>query len=350
MNYSVMTEREVEIELSTSASEGLKSFTAHDRLLDSGRNEPEKTYAKSSARVVLTQLTNLYTVAFFVMGIVTAMCDFTEGMWSWVIFFAVAVINMVSGFLRDNRDRKIASEFDEKRTEECKIIRDGKEMTTAPTLLVKGDIVVLKTGDFVPADLRVLCCDKLKADESIFVDRGVPREKQSERAEDGTDMTDSPNILYSGTIVADGEATAAVIATGKDTLLAKMQKAKSEKINMHDKFARSAKSEKALICAALLAATFVMCFVSVTSRTISNAMAMACTVALCLIPAPVSLVRRIAIGLYDKRMRNSSVQLPDEDFIYQMGMTQYVLFDKGGVVTNGEMELEDRAVSGRDKL
>ncbi|MBQ7875737.1 MAG: hypothetical protein IJ316_00455, partial [Clostridia bacterium] len=108
MNYSVMTEREVEIELSTSVSEGLKSFTAHDRLIDNGRNVPEKSYAKSSTAVVLSQITNLYTIAFFVMGIITALCDFTGSIWAWVIFFAVAVINMVSGFLRDNRDRKIA--------------------------------------------------------------------------------------------------------------------------------------------------------------------------------------------------------------------------------------------------
>ena len=59
MNYSVMTEREVEIELSTSVSEGLKSFTAHDRLIDNGRNVPEKSYAKIFSNLYVSGITSL---------------------------------------------------------------------------------------------------------------------------------------------------------------------------------------------------------------------------------------------------------------------------------------------------
>ncbi len=350
MNYSVMTEREVEIELSTSVSEGLKSFTAHDRLIDNGRNVPEKSYAKSSTAVVLSQITNLYTIAFFVMGIITALCDFTGSIWAWVIFFAVAVINMVSGFLRDNRERKIAVHFDSQRAEECKIIRDGKEMMTDPMLLVKGDIVVLSEGDFVPADLRVLKCENLKADESIFVGRNIPVDKQSERVEDDIDSANSPNMLYCGSVIKQGWAFAAVVGIGKDTTLARTRESKSKKLDMHDKFAKSAKSEKLLLCLALVMAMVVVCFVSITHKTPMAAMLKACTVALCLIPAPVCLVRMLAIRYCNKRIVKSSVELPDDDFAYQIGMTEYILFDKGGVITNGDMELEERVVSGRDKL
>ncbi len=350
MNYSVMTEREVEIELSTSVSEGLKSFTAHDRLIDNGRNVPEKSYAKSSTAVVLSQITNLYTIAFFAMGIITALCDFTKSIWAWVIFFAVAALNMVSGFLRDNQDRKIAVKFDSQRAEECKIIRDGKEMMTDPMLLVKGDIVVLSEGDFVPADLRILRCESLKADESIFVGRNIPIDKQSERVEDDVDASNSPNMLYCGSVIKQGWAFAAVTAVGKDTTLARTRESKSKKLDMHDKFAKSAKSEKLLICLALIMATFVMLFVSITEKNAMTAMLKACTVALCLIPAPVCLVRMLAIRYSNKRIVKEEASLPDDDFAYQIGMTEYVLFDKGGVITNGSMELEERVVSGRDKL
>lgn len=350
MNYSVMTEREVEIELSTSASEGLESFTAHDRLIDNGRNLPEKNYAKSSARVVLTQITNLYTIAFFVMGIITAMCDFSEGIWAWVIFFAVAVINMVSGFLRDNRERKIAVDFDRKRSQDCMVIRDGKEALIDPTLLVKGDIVVLGEGDFVPADIRILKCENLKADESIFVGRNLPVEKQGERAKDDVDVSMAPNMLYCGTSVVNGNCVGAVTAVGKDTTIAKIRSEKSGKLDMHDKFAKSAKSEKLLLLAALICAAVVLCFVAINEKSTAQGLLKACTVALCLIPAPVCLVRMIAIRLYNREIENLSVVLPDDDFSYQIGNVHYLVFDKGGVVTNGEMELEDRVVSGRDKI
>ena len=188
MNYSTMTRRETEIELSTSGSEGLTSFAAHDRLIDNGRNIVGKTYAKSTANILLAQFKNLYTVAYFAMGIITALLDFKGGLWAWVIFFAVAAINMVSGFLRDNKERLAAVDFDHLMTDEVKVIRDGKQCLTDPTLLVKGDVVVLEEGDFVPADLRILSCEHLKVDESIFVGNRVPKSKQCERMEEEVDF------------------------------------------------------------------------------------------------------------------------------------------------------------------
>lgn len=349
MNYSIMTERETEIELSTSVSEGLTSFTAHDRLIDNGRNLPEKTYAKSVVSVALSQFTNLYTVAFIVMGIITLLCDFKGSTWAWVIFFAVAVINMVSGFLRDNQNRKIAMDFDLRRSEDVKIIRDGKEVMSDPTLIVKGDIVVLNEGDFVPCDIRILKCEALKADESIFKGRFVPVDKKSERVWDDVDYADSPNMLYCGSVIAQGWALGAVTATGKDTTLAKTIESKSRKMDMHDKFAKSAASEKMLVLAALIAAMIVVCFVAVTEKSTAAALLKACTVALCLLPAPVCLVRMLGAKYFEKKMEKADVALGNNS-VYNTGMTEYLLFDKGGILTNGDMVLEDRVFAGRDKM
>lgn len=346
MNYSIMTEREVEIELSTSASEGLTSFTAHDRLIDNGRNTPEKAYAKSALSVFAAQFKNLYTSAFLIIGIITALCDFKGSMAAWMIFFAVAVLNMVSGFLRDNGERKAAKDFDMRRAENVNVIRDGKVSSIDPTLIVKGDVVVLKTGDFVPADIRVLRCDNLKADEAIFKGRNVPRDKKSERVEENGDSTACENILYCGSSIASGSGLGAVIATGKDTVIAKINLRKAKKLDMHDKFGKNAKSEKLLVLAAIVFAIVAMTVSAVKTKSFNTAMLQACTVAFCLLPAPVCIVRELAIKLWSMRIeKEDGISLEPYDYVYDVGMSEYLLFDKGGTLTESGMELSEKVIS-----
>ncbi len=350
MNYSLMTEREVEIELSTSVSEGLSSFAAHDKLIEGGRNMPERTYAKSIAAVVLLQLTNLYTIAFLVMGTISALCDFKGSMAAWIIFFAVAVVNMVSGFLRDYTDRKNAVDFDARRLDEVTIIRDGTHMNTDPTLLVKGDIVTLKAGDFVPADIRVLECEDLRADESIFKGRVVPVDKVSEKCDEELDAAECKNILYCGSTVVSGTCVGAVIATGKDTILAKVRASKSRKLDMHDKFGKNATSEKILVVTAIAAAAVTLSITAFATKSFPLAMLQACTVAMCLLPAPVCIVRMIGVAVCSERLKKDGVKTEHTDFVYDIGMGEYFLFDKGGLMTNHETTLERKAIADESKL
>ncbi len=350
MNYSAMTEREVEIELSTSVSEGLTSFAAHDKLIENGRNTPEKIYTKSVAAVVLMQLTNLYTIAFLVMGIISALCDFKGSMAAWIIFFAVAVVNMVSGFLRDYTDRKVAVEFDAKRMGEVTIIRDGTRMNTDPTLLVKGDIVTLKAGDFVPADIRVLECEDLRLDESIFKGRAVPVLKVSEKCDEELDAAECKNILYCGSTVVSGSCAGAVIATGKDTILARVRANKSKKLDMHDKFGKNATSEKILVITAIIAAAITLSITAFATKSFPAAMLQACTVAMCLLPAPVCIVRMLGVAVCSQRLKKDGVKTEHTDFVYDIGMGEYFLFDKGGLLTNNETTLEKKVISDESKL
>ncbi len=344
MNYSVMTEREIEIELNTSVSEGLTSFAAHDLLLDLGRNTPEKTYGKKALTVVLSQFKSLYTIAFIILGIITAVCDFKGSSSAWIMFFAVAVINMVSGFLRDNRERKAALAFDKKRREDVKIIRDSSLMYTDPTLLVKGDIVVLEKGDIVPADLRILWCENLKADESILTKRSVPQEKKSEKMDYEAEGFEENNILYAGTSIASGSARATVIAVGKDTSLAKTVQKKSDKLNMHDRFAQNATSEKYLLLGAILSAIVVLLFVGLREKDVPKALLTASMVSFCIIPAPVAIVRYFALKWAHKRLERNGVQIFNDDVMNTVGEGDYFIFDKGGMLTDEKVELEELVV------
>ncbi len=350
MNYSTMTEREVEIELSTTAEEGLTSFKAHDRLIENGRNLPEKAYAKSVFSVAVSQLTNLYTIAFIVMGAILALFQFEKNSIACFIFFAVAVVNMVSGFLRDYGERKNAVAFDKKRSGEVKIIRDGKIYTTDPTLLVKGDVVILEKDDFVPADIRILECEDLKADESIFKGRNTPCDKKSGACGDEVDFAECPNMLYCGTVIASGKGKGAVVATAKDTVLAKVNMNRSKKLDMHDKFGKNAESEKILVCAAIATAIFVLVYTMLGTKDFSMSIVRACMISMCLLPAPCFIVRMMGTHFCSWELKRANVKMDSGDFVYDIGMGEYFLFDKGGLLTKGDVKLEEKVVSDNDSL
>lgn len=350
MNYSIMTERETEIELSTNSSEGLSSFTAHDRLIEGGRNLPEKTYSVSPLKVVLSQFKNLYTSAFFVMGLVTALLDFKGSLGACILFFAVAALNMVSGFLRDNRKRQNAVKFDTQRGKDVTVIRDGKEVSINPTLLVRGDIVVLKEGDMVPADLRILKSENLKADESIYGNSHVPKKKKSERMENEATPLSCDNVLYTGSIIVHGSAVGAVIATGKDTAISAVVAGKEKNIKKHNKFAKNALSEKILLLGAILCAMFVFVYLAVVQKDAKNALLTAFAISLCLLPAPIYTVRLLAEKFFVKKLLAKGVEFLDNDCVKKLSEAEFLLFDKGGILTNGEMELEETVISDIEKL
>lgn len=350
MNYSTMTQRETEIELSTSGSEGLTSFAAHDRLIDGGRNIVGKTYAKSTLGVFFAQFKNLYTIAYFAMGLITALLDFKGSLWAWLIFFAVAIVNMVSGFLRDNKERLAAVDFDNLMTDEVKVIRDGKMVTIDPTLLVKGDVVVLQENDFIPADMRILSCENLKVDESLFAGNRVPKIKQSERLEEEVDFTECSNMLYTGTVVKQGSGVGAVVAIGKDTVLNKLSGRKSKRIELQNTFTKNTLSEKMLVLGGILCAFVVLIYTSLVYKDVRGALLTGCAIALCLMQAPVAITRLMAVKFFSKKLARMGVKFSDKDYVYTLAETDYLLFDKGGILTHGDMDLEETLISDSEKL
>lgn len=345
-----MTERETEIELGTSAAEGISSFTAHDRLIDNGRNTPERTYAPNIAHLAAAQLKNLYTAAFFLMGAVTLALDFKEGRAAWIIFFLIAGVNMAIGLRNDLRDRRTALRFDERRADSVRIIRDGKEVESNPALLVKGDVILLGKGDFVPADARILECENLKADESIFRRNSVPVAKRSDRMETECEITECYNMLYCGTHIVQGSAKAAVVQTGGETELAKMTESRSKKLSLQDSFAKNTPTEKVLVSAALFFAVLILAAVGFKTRSAKDALLAAFTAALCLLPAAVRAVRLASMRACSARLSKTGVTFGEKDFVYNIGSVDYLLFDKGKMLTDSDLKLEEKVVLSGDAL
>jgi Ca2+-transporting ATPase len=102
------------------------------------------------------------------------------------------------------------------------VIRVGKENKIPATELVPGDVILLYTGDKVPADARLLEAHNLKVDEAALTGESAPADKNTDALPSDTQLNDKHNMVYTGTIVAYGRAKAVVIATAMQTEFGKI--------------------------------------------------------------------------------------------------------------------------------
>ena len=137
------------------------------------------------------------------------------------------------GFFQEARAEKAMHALKQLATPKSKVRREGKIGLIASELLVPGDIILLEAGDRVPTDARILECTNFKVDESTLTGESMPVEKESDALEDKLVLAERRNMIYMGTSVSCGKATACVISTGMMTELGKiasvLQAAKIEK-------------------------------------------------------------------------------------------------------------------------
>lgn len=130
--------------------------------------------------------------------------------WSdFVIILTLLIVNSVVGFWEEYQAGNAIAALKKKLALKARVKRDGKWQTIPARELVPGDIIRVRIGDIVPADVNLLECDPVEVDQSALTGESLPVKRKSE------------DLLYSGSIIKQGEADAKVNVTGKDTYFGK---------------------------------------------------------------------------------------------------------------------------------
>jgi len=193
---------------------GLSSKEASSRLNTHGLNKLPETKKFSPVALFFRQFKNpLIYILFFALVISFATKHYTDG---WIIF-AVVMISTVFGFLQEYKANNALSRLKQLITYKAKVIRNGKEMIALQEELVPGDIILLSSGDKVPADARIIEGKDLEVNEASLTGESLPIEKNTLPVSPDTAMADRKNMVYQGTIVSRGNGKAVVTATGTKT-------------------------------------------------------------------------------------------------------------------------------------
>lgn len=224
-----ITVQQLTEELGTSATDGLSKNESVRRLESHGENLLEGNDGISAWSVFVKQLANALTVVLVAaMALSFGVEDFIEG----AVIAAVIVLNTTVGFFQEYRAEKTMDSLRQLSSPTAFVIRNGEGVAIPAKNLVPGDLVNIKTGDVVPADLRLVTCSSLELSEMLLTGESVPVSKNVDTyKEDELDIPigDRLNLCYASTVVTKGRGTGIVVGTAMNTQIGRIADAISGK-------------------------------------------------------------------------------------------------------------------------
>ncbi|MCL4768491.1 MAG: cation-transporting P-type ATPase [Hyphomicrobiaceae bacterium] len=198
---------------------GLTSAEAERRLEQHGRNRLPAQGRRSALTRFLLQFHNILIYILLVAATVTALLG------EWVdtsVILGVVIVNAIVGFIQEGRAERAMEAVREILAPEATAIRDGVPVVLPAEELVPGDIVVVRSGDKVPADMRLARARNLQIQEAALTGESLPTSKEVGPAPVSCTLGDRASMAYSATIVTYGQATGIVVATGPETEIGKI--------------------------------------------------------------------------------------------------------------------------------
>ncbi len=331
-----LSHEELTRRLGTDPLQGLTGAEARRRLALEGPNELPSAARPPGWAILAAQFKNVLIVILLVaIGLSFALGHTVEA----IAIAAIACFSVVLGFVQEYRAERALEALRRMSAPTATVVRDAEEREVPGRELVPGDVVVLETGDVVPADARLVEAVNLHIDEAALTGESSPIGKHTEALSEGAvPLGDRRNLVFGSTAVTYGRGRAVVFATGPRTeigqigsLLAGVQTAKTPlEVNLDRVgrwLARSALLVVALVVALGLARG--MPFVEMLIFGIALAVAVVPEA----LPAVVTI--SLAIGAQRMARRNALIRrLPTAE---TLGSTTVICSDKTGTLTTGEM-------------
>ncbi|MEA0972584.1 cation-translocating P-type ATPase [Lacticaseibacillus paracasei] len=220
-----LTPSDLAAELTTNTKTGLTAKEAAARLQQNGRNQLTAAKKPSLLRQIghhLSDITSL--ILLFAVGLSAYLALTTDSDWTkTIVIGAIVILNVVIALYQEHSAEKALAALKAMTIQTVTVVRECKTQTIQAAELVPGDLILLKAGDAVPADARIIQSQELEADEAILTGESLGVTKTAEAlATAPDDLGDAANYIFSGTAITSGKATAIVTATGMDTELGKI--------------------------------------------------------------------------------------------------------------------------------
>ena len=325
---------------------GLDQGEAAGRLEKYGPNvlmEEEKT---TPFKIFLGQFKNFLILILIAAVVVSAAIGevFDAG-----VIFAIVVACAVLGFIQEYRSEKAIQALKKMAAPTAKVLRNAKEEEISATEIVPGDIILLGTGDRVPADARIIKAASLTLDESSLTGESVPVQKTTEPIQQGElGVGDRANMVFSATVVTYGRGTGVVTATGMGTefgrIAGMIQEVEEKKTPLEERLDHIGKW-LGILCLAVVAVVFLL-DVFLRGASLLEMFIWSVSLAVAAVPEalPAVVTGSLAIGVQRMARNNAIVRrLPA---VETLGCTTVICSDKTGTLTKNEMTVRKIYVDG----
>jgi Ca2+-transporting ATPase len=321
-----------------SVEHGLTQAEAQRRLADYGLNELRKEKGSSPIKMFLEQFTDVLIIILLIATVLSlAVGEIVDA----IVIMAIVLATAVLGYVEEFRSEKAVEALKKMTAPTAVALRDGKEVKISAREIVPGDVILLFTGDRVPADARLIESFNLKVDEASLTGESSPVNKNVDTCAEGLPLNDRKNIAFTGTVVVYGRGKAVATTTGMNTefgKIAKMVQLTEEEETPLERRTRSIGKWIGILCVAICAGVGVIGIVE--GRNPIDMILWGVSLAVAAVPEalPAIVTGALAVGMYRMARVNTIVKkLPA---VETLGCTSVICSDKTGTMTKGEMTVQ----------
>ena len=328
-------------DLETSMDDGLSSEIANTRYEKYGPNALKEKKHTPFILKFLLQFKDFLVIILLIAAVVSVIVERSEWVES-VIILVVVLLNSLLGAIQESKAEKSLDALKKLSTPNAKVIRDGSVMVVPSEKLVRGDIILIEAGDFIPADARLIEATNLLVDESALTGESVPVQKNTDPI-DKSDVSigDMTNMVFSSTYVTYGKAKAVVVKTGMETEIGKI----AEVLMNHEETSTPLQNRLDQIGKAIGIICIIVCVVVLAMELISGekfveAFKVAIALTVAAIPEGLATVVTVVLAIGVEKMVKEKAIVKKLPAVETLGCASIICSDKTGTLTQNKMTVK----------
>ncbi|WP_373470725.1 cation-translocating P-type ATPase [Carnobacterium alterfunditum] len=345
MNFKTKKTDFIIDEFNSHQKKGLTSKEVEQYKEQFGLNQFEEAESVSLFSKVIDQLKDVTVIILIFAGVISTYIAITEHPDDFsepIVIFSIILINVIIAIRQEGKAEKALASLQSLSAPKARVIRNGQEEVIDAIELVPGDILLLESGNKIPADARLLSSSNLQVEESALTGESIPVEKnENAEVEENSPIGDIFNTVFSGTLVTKGRAKAIIVATGMDTEMGSvadlLNRTKEGKTPLQSRMDRLGKQISIL---ALIAGIIIFTLSFMQGEALITSLMTAVSLAVAAVPEtlPVIVTITLAYGVQNMVERNAIIRtIPS---VETLGSASVIASDKTGTLTQNQMTIQ----------
>ena len=330
--------------LETDIEKGLTKIEVEEKQKQYGFNELKAKKKKSLFVKFLEEFKDFMIIILIIAAIISGIVGVIEGegITDTVIILIVVIVNAIIGVAQENKAEKSLEALQKLSSHASKVIRDGNLVVIPARELVPGDIVVLETGDYIAADLRLIEAVNLKVQESSLTGESVPVEKVTETMqEEKVGIGDRINQVFSSGLVTYGRGKGIVVETGMNTEVGKIAGIINDTIETETPLqVKLNKLGKTLGVVAIVICIIIFIVGISIGKDAMEMFMTAVSLAVAAIPEGLAAVSTIVLAIGVQRMVKKNAIVKKLPAVETLGSATVICSDKTGTLTQNKMTVK----------